>query len=202
MGVMEQTQIENLVATDELATFGEDLAEGLEFVGFDSLAPTEPEPIDRESGPVGDQPARTKARRRRRATTRARPHAVRLCFDDREILKLTGSAEAAGIALPEYLRGRVLKDQRSRGQQAAPPGSVDLFAPVMSAPPLVERGIPPLSADMEERVDTYYALRDGFNPAAHRYGRRPNRVARLAYLLVELVRVRPLGDRAMPREGA
>lgn len=205
---MEQVQVQvgYRGTTDELLACGEDLAEHLEFVGFDS-APTSPERAERASSPP-EMVARAKPRRERRANARARPHAVRLSFDDREMCRLAAGADAAGLALPEYLRGRLLKEAR-RGRSAEPAGGIDLFSPAPLAAAPVERALAPLSADMRERIDAYYAPELGFGAGSQHYRRgrreaaaRPGGFTRLGHFLIELVRVRSFGHRVLPPEGA
>lgn len=145
---MEQADTELQERADDLFTWGEEVVGTVGCVGFDS------DPID-ASG-AEDEPAPAKLRPRRRSRALVRSHAVRVWFDDREIDDLTECAAAKGIDLAGFVRDRVLRDPQVEDGQASHTGA-DLFVPAASPSPPDEPSVPPLSPEMEQRINAYYA---------------------------------------------
>jgi hypothetical protein len=203
----EQAHGERHEMTDELFVLSEDAVADLEFIGFDDAPTAEPVSAKAE---IEEAEALTPAKpaRQRRAKARTLPHSVRIWLDDRELLKLSGSADAAGIALAEYLRARVLKDPKARTRLAdlAQCGP-DLFLPAASPTSIPAPAMARLSSDLEERINAYYAPGDRLDMNVIPSGRdagdlaQPNRLSRLGQVLTELFGTRQLGHRALPREG-
>jgi hypothetical protein len=207
---MEQLLLDRRDMTGGMFALEGAATNGLEFIGFDPVPLAEAEPARDEDihAMVAIPP---KPARRRRGVAPMRPHLVRIWLDDGELLKLTEGADAAGIALPDYLRARALNDPKARARPAA--REPDLFLPVAlppSAPAPPEAPAPvivQLSPDLEERIDAYYAPADRFDANAIFYGRatgdpKPGRLGRLGQFLIELFGARPLSHRALSREGA
>jgi hypothetical protein len=128
-----------------------------EFIGFEPITIAEPVPPRAETK-KSDLPAPAKPRRRR-AKKPDRRVAVRVWFDERELVKLNGRAVAEGLTLPDYLRRRALRDPRVRGRQA--PGGDDLFAGAEITQTTVVRLSASLSPEMEERISTYFSPEQG-----------------------------------------
>ena len=145
---MEQADTELQERADDLFTWGEEVVGTVGCVGFDS------EPVDPPED--DDQRAPIKSRPRRRSRALVRSHAVRVWFDDREIDDLTECAAAKGIDLAGFVRDRVLRDPQVEDGQASPTGA-DLFVPAASPSPPEEPSAPPLSLELEERINAYYA---------------------------------------------
>jgi hypothetical protein len=203
---MEQLQLDRQAMTGEMFALKDAAAtDGIEFIGFDSLPLVEIDPTRDEdiSAAVAIPP---KPVRRRRAKVHTRPHSVLIWLDDGELLQVTEGADAAGVALPDYLRARALNDPKAdaRPAECIP----DLFLPVASPPAVPAPVIAQLSPELEERINVYYASGDRLDLNAISYGwasgglKRLNGFSRLGHILAELFGVRSAGYRALPRGGA
>jgi hypothetical protein len=201
---MEQLQLDRRVMTGEMFALDGAATDGLEFIGFDSLPLVEVEPA-RDEDVCATAAIPPKAARRQRAKAHMRPHLVPIWLDDGELLKLTGGADAAGMALPDYLRARALKDPEVPTRPAE--SDLELFLRIPSPPSVPAPVIAQLSPDLEERIDAYYAPGDRLDADAALCVRaardlKPSRFSRLGQFLTELFGMRLLGHRPLPREGA
>jgi hypothetical protein len=145
---MEQADTEFQKRADDLFAWGEEVVGVVGCVGFDS------EPV--AASEAEDERAPAKSRPRRRSKVLVRPHAVRVWFDDREIGSVTDCAAAEGIDLADFVRDRALRGPQVEGGQASLTGA-DLFVPTASPAPPDEPSIPPLSPELEQRINAYYA---------------------------------------------
>jgi hypothetical protein len=182
----------------------------VEFVGFGGGCTVEPvragEDRNRQAVPAIAKPAVAKPRRRaKKAPKRV---AVRIWFEERELLKLNGRAAEAGVALPEYLRWRALRDPRVRARPSEPLRN-DLFARAeIIQTTTVVRLNAPLPPEMEERITTYFSPTEGLGPQSPREGgmlgpvARPMMLGRLAQLLTVCIAALRPGHRAIPPAGA
>ncbi|HWB48421.1 MAG TPA: hypothetical protein VG651_04875 [Stellaceae bacterium] len=174
----------------------DEVGAGIEFVGFDPMpAASGGEPA---SLPVPAAP------RRRRAKKLQKRVAVRVWFDQRELVKLNARAVAQGVELPEYLRRRALRDPRSR----AVPRRDDLFAQAEITQTTVVRLSARLSPALEERITAYFSPGDRVAAEAPReppmlsvLPSRANVFAKLAQFLTMLAAPRWPGQRAAPPAG-
>ena len=180
----------------------------VEFVGFESAPAAELAPAEVE-GAASAPPVRVKAKSRRAVKARKRTHPVRVVFDEDEWRKLNLQAGAVGMALPEFIRRRALRDPRLRGREVTPSAD-DLFVGGKTSNKFVEvtvmRVTAPLSPDLDRRIAAYFSsplsglgrgeLRD---PSRLELAfARPNLFARLGHLVMELVAARWPGHRATP----
>jgi len=208
---MEQLLLDRQALMGEMFALEDAAATGgLEFIGFDPVPLAEADPVQHDDAPAtAARPPRPARRVHPKAPKR--PHSVRVWLDDEELSELAGGADAAGIALPDYMRARALKDPKAHALPAK--SDLELFLripspPSVPAPSPVPAPVIALSPDLEERIDAYYALDDcpdanaiSYRPAAGDL-KRASMFSRLGRLLTELLGVRPLGHRALPREGA
>src|SRR5215472_3280979 len=104
--------------TDQLFPI-EAAATDVELIGFDGASVVEPAPPEADAAKSA-LPVKTKPRRR--ADKLEKRIAVRVWFDGRELAKLNGRAAAQGMALPEYLRRRALRDPRVRNARTETSG--------------------------------------------------------------------------------
>ena len=188
--------------SEQLFAFDEGTRAECEFVGFgDELPPAQ------RRGHEQPEPPKKISRRASRKKPRRRAHILRVAFDDREFLRLTGRAGAKGVSLDEYVKAQALRDPRVRARSAGP-SDQDLFAP---APPPPRVAIPPakreLSPELSERIDTYFTAEPRFSaglpvPVYKTRRLRPQapRLAKLGHFLADLVAAR--WYRAVPRGGA
>jgi hypothetical protein len=200
---MEQLQLDRQALMGEMFALEDAAATGgLEFIGFDSPPVLETDPsLDEDiSAAVAIPP---KPARQRRAKGHTRQHSVLIWLDDEELLKVTEGADAAGVALPDYLRARALKDPKVHSRPAD--GVPDLFVvppPAVPAPVIAE--LPP---DLEERINAYYVPADRWDVKPISYGwaggglKRSDRFSWFSRLLAELFGGRSAGHRALTREG-
>ena len=185
---------------DELLFIGAEPASGVEFIGFDSTPLAEPVSAEHvETTPRLPVPA--KPRQRRAARPRKRTHPVRVTFDDDEFRKLNMQAGAQGMVLPDYVRRCALRDPRLRSRQAEPAAS-DLFVRNKMVEVTIVRLTAPLSADLERRINAYFAPASRFTEAPARerprLPARPNVFVRLGHFVTDLVGARWAGHRATP----
>ena len=145
---MEQADTVFQERADDLFAWGEEVVGAVGCVGFDS------EPVAASGAEDERVPAKSRLRRRSKALVRS--HAVRVWFDDREIGSLTDCATAEGIDLADFVRDRAMRDPEVEDGQALPTDT-DLFVPAGSLSSPDEPGIPPLSPEMEQRINAYYA---------------------------------------------
>jgi len=121
-----------------------------------------------------------------------------------ELAKLNGRAAAQGMALPEYLRLRALRDPRVRNR---PTPSNDLFACAeITQTTTVVRVTAPLSPEMEKRITAYFSSGERViiepprdTTVLSAMPSRPNMFAKLTQFLTVLVGTRRPGQRAAPR---
>ena len=172
-----------------------------EFVGFETAQIIEPEPLKAEPR---KRKASALAKPRRRANKLEKRVAVRVWFDGLELAKLNGRAAAQGMALPEYLRLRALRDPRVRNR---PTPSSDLFACAeITQTTTVVRVTAPLSPEMEKRITAYFSSGERViiepprgTTVLSTLPSRPNMFAKLTQFLTVLVGTRWPGQRAAPR---
>lgn len=190
--------------TDQLFPI-ETAASDTEFVGFETAEIIEPEPPSTQRRKrIAAGPAKP---RRRPANKLEKRVTVRVSFDRRELAKLNGRAAAQGMALPEYLRLRALRDPRVRNRQAAVSRD-DLFARAeIIQTTTVVRLTTPLSPEMEERITAYFSPGDHVviepreAPVLAVLPTRPNVFARMTQFLTVLIGTRRPGQRAAPPAG-
>jgi len=106
------------------------------------------------------------------------------------------AAESEGVRAekaPAPATSRPRRRTKARAAQASAE-RVDLFAPKAVLPLPVQRRVPPLSPDLEGRINAYYAPRDGFVAILPDRERRaaekraqPRRLARLGHFFTALV---------------
>jgi hypothetical protein len=191
--------------TEEPLVMGYEATPGVEFIGFDATLIVEPVPMSREGRRVA-LPAPVKANHRRAPKPRKQSHHVRVCFDDREFLKLNNRAGAAGVSVPEYVRVRALRDpQRSRHSASA---GDDLFARANPPRTKFSRSQVQVSPEIDKRISAYYSPENSFKADLPRakaaiggLPRRPKVFAKLGHFFTELVRPRISGDQVAPRGG-
>lgn len=204
---MEQLQLDRQVVTGEMLALEGTASDGCEFIGFDPAPLTQAAPVRDED--VRDTPINPpRSARHRRECAQTGLHSVRIWLDDGEFRKLTDSAGAAGVALPDYLRSRALKDPKARTRSAK--CGPDLFLPAASPssvrkpPSIPEPVFAQLSPDLGTRIDAYYASGDRVDVNANPYGpatrdpKHPAGFSRLGHAFTELLGMRPLGGRALP----
>ncbi len=143
--------------------------------------------------------------RRRRARKLEKRVAVRVWFDQRELVKLNARAVAQGVELPEYLRRRALRDPRSR---RVAPRRDDLFAQAEITQTTVVRLSARLPTELEERITAYFSPGDRVvvetardPPMLSVLPSRANVFAKLAQFLTMLAAPRWPGQRAAPPAG-
>jgi hypothetical protein len=190
--------------TDQLFPI-ETATKDAEFVGFETAQIIEPEPPKTESR---KRAASAPTKPRRRVNKLEKRVAVRVWFDGRELAKLNSRAAAQGMALPEYLRLRALRDPRVRNRQATLPRD-DLFGRAEITQTTVIRLSASLSPEMERRITAYFSPGDQLvigpqrdAPALPALPARPSVFAKLTQFLTVLVGTRWPGQRAVPPAGA
>ena len=179
--------------SDELAHIVDEIADAVEFIGFESTPVSEAHPdMPVEDAPKLPVPA--KPRRRRAAKAHKRTHPVRVMFDDDELLKLSIQADAQSMPLPEYVRRCALRDPRLR---VRPPGPVadDLFGRGKVVEVNLARLLVPLSPELERRINAYF-LPQGRLGGERRRPAVANVLVRLGRLMTGLVAPRWSGQRA------
>lgn len=192
---------------EELSLPVDEPATAVEFIGFESPPAGEIAAVEGK-GRAAAVPVRIKPRPRRATKARKRPHSVRVVFDEDEFRKLSMRADAAAMALSEFVRRRALQDTRPRSRQVALPAD-DLFVGDKVRDRVVEvtvvRVTAPLSPDLDRRINAYFSPEGGFGRGMLREPSRrelsptrPNLFARLGQLVTELVAVRWPGHRATP----
>lgn len=188
------------MATD-LILVGDDATAEVEFVGFESTPPVNAAVPAECAEEAPKPPVPMKARSRRAKKPPRRTHPVRAVFDDDEFLKINLHAGAQGMVLSEFVRRCALRDPRARTRQALP-GAGDLFArdKVTVTEGTAVRMIAPLSADLDHRINAYFAAQDGFSDRL-RLPARQSVLTRFGHLVAELVGSR-WGHRATPPAGA
>jgi len=189
--------------TDELFPMEDKAAHRVEFVGFESPSMVEPTTGGRRHEQA-KLPAPAKPRRRRVTRPRKRAHPVKVLFDDREFAKLNAQAGAQGLALPDLVRLRALRDPRVRNRQAVSV-SEDLFERGNVVEVTMVRLTAQLSPEMEQRVSTYFSPEGRFvsDPRGDRrrftaFPVRTNVFGWFGQILSELVGARRLGQGATP----
>jgi hypothetical protein len=172
-----------------------------EFVGFETARIIEPARPEAERGKrAASVPAKPRRQRAKKAEKRV---SVRVWFDHRELAKLDSRAAAQGMALPEYLRLRALRDPRVRNRQVTA-STDDLFARAEITQTTVVRLNARLSPEMEERVTAYFSsgnrliIEPRDPPVLAVLPSRLNVLAKLTQLLTVLVGTRWPGQRATP----
>jgi hypothetical protein len=192
---------------DELSSPADEPVTAVEIIGFESPPAEKRVAVECEVvAPALPVPVKPKPRRAMKA--RKRTHPIRVVFDEDEFRKLDLQADAAGMALAEFVRRRALHDPRTRSRQPVPPAD-DLFVRDKVRDKVMEvtvvRLTAPLSPDLERRIAAYFSPEGGFGrgplrepPRLERLPARPNLFARLGQLVTELVAVRWPGHRAAP----
>jgi hypothetical protein len=177
-----------------------------EFVGFETAQIVEPSLPEAERGKrAASAPAKP---RRRRANKLEKRLAVRVWFDGRELAKLNSRAAAQGMALPEYLRLRALRDPRVRNRQATPRDDLFGHAEITQTTTVIRLSAA-LSPEMEKRITAYFSPGDHLviepqrePPALAALPSRPSVFAKLSQFLTVLVGTRSPRQRAVPPAGA
>jgi hypothetical protein len=170
-----------------------------EFVGFETAQIIEPEPLKVEPR---KRTASAPAKPRRHGNKLEKRVAVRVWFDGFELAKLNARAAAQGMALPEYLRLRALRDPRVRNRQTP---NNDLFARAEITQTTIVRVTASLSPEMEKRIAAYFSSGERVIIEPPRdptilstLPSRPNMFAKLTQFLTVLVGTRWPGQRAAP----
>ncbi len=180
--------------TDEFVRIVDDVAGEVEIIGFETTLAVE------SSDNAPKLPVRIKPQRRRVVKAPKRSHPVRVMLDDDELLKLNVQAKAQGMALPEFVRRRALRDPRLRTCPATLAAD-DLFARDKTLEVAVAPSLVSLPPDLERRINAYFlpddrALLECPKPAPTRF------LARLGYFMAALVGPRGSGHRAAPPAGS
>jgi hypothetical protein len=200
----EPAQIEHPAMTDDLFPIRDEAATDIEFVGFETTATIEPAQLKAEIA-APEHPAKP----RRRRVVKKRPmrvHPIRVVFDDREFLKLSAQAEGQGMALPDFVRLRALRDPRVRNRAMALPAE-DLFARISVMQVTTVRLTSRLSPEIERRINAYFSPDNRViaDPPRERHRlalpARPKILGKLGRFLAELVGPRLPGHRMTPPAG-